>query len=49
MNLSRGTNNEKGFGMGFKICSDLLNLHGTSLEIESEINKGTAISFKLSK
>ena len=45
--FSQGTGNEKGFGLGLKICSDLMEMHGSKLQINSEIGKGTEVSFVL--
>ena len=36
-----------GFGIGLKVASDLVRLHGSSLEIESEPGKGTRFWFSL--
>jgi len=36
-----------GFGMGLKICNDLLELHGSRLEISSEKGKGSRFFFEL--
>ncbi|HBA59454.1 MAG TPA: hypothetical protein DCZ92_01255 [Elusimicrobia bacterium] len=37
----------EGFGLGLKICSDMLALHGSALEIESEQGKDVRFSFSL--
>ena len=37
----------EGFGLGLKICSDMLLLHGSSLEVKSEPGKYTRFSFSL--
>lgn len=36
-----------GAGLGLAICQRLLLLHGSKLEVESELNKGTTFSFEL--
>ncbi|HAQ65769.1 MAG TPA: hypothetical protein DCR43_07965 [Bacteroidales bacterium] len=47
-NSSRGTQNEKGTGVGLSLCSDFLRHHGSSLKIDSSPNKGSTFSFSLS-
>jgi signal transduction histidine kinase len=37
----------EGFGLGLKICNDMLLLHGSSLEVKSEPGKSTTFSFTL--
>jgi signal transduction histidine kinase len=37
----------EGFGLGLKICNDMLLLHGSSLEVKSEPGKSTSFSFTL--
>jgi K+-sensing histidine kinase KdpD len=34
----------EGFGLGLKLCNELVQLHGGYMEIESEVNKGTNVS-----
>jgi signal transduction histidine kinase len=41
---NRGTNNEKGIGMGLQLVLQLVEKINCKLTIESEINKGTSIS-----
>ncbi|MGL5436728.1 MAG: ATP-binding protein [Lachnospiraceae bacterium] len=36
-----------GAGLGLALCAEILALHGSKLEIESEVGKGTCISFVL--
>ena len=36
-----------GAGLGLALCAEILTLHGSRLEIESEIGKGTCMSFVL--
>ncbi len=43
-----GTENEKGFGIGFKICAALVATMNSHLEVDSTPGKGTTISFLLS-
>lgn len=42
-----GQTSAEGFGLGLKICSDMLLLHGSSLEVESEPGKNVRFSFSL--
>ncbi len=46
-NSSRGTENEKGTGVGLSLCSDFLRHHGSCLQIESSPDKGSTFSFLL--
>lgn len=42
-----GKNAAEGFGLGLKISNELLNLHGSRLEISSEKGKGSKFFFEL--
>lgn len=42
-----GTNNEKGTGLGLSLCYELLTKNGGKMEIHSELNIGTTITFLL--
>jgi signal transduction histidine kinase len=42
-----GRASAEGFGLGLKICSDMLQLHGSSLEVESEPGKRSRFYFSL--
>ncbi len=42
---TKGTNNEKGTGLGLKICKEFAKLHKGKIEIESEVDKGSTFSF----
>jgi|GEM_PF-2707317 len=44
---SKGTENEKGTGLGLLICKKYLMLNGSKMEINSQVYKGTTISFVL--
>lgn len=42
-----GTNQEQGVGLGLLLCQDFLSQHQEKLNIESQVGKGTKISFEL--
>lgn len=44
---SKGTNNEKGTGLGLLICQDFINLHNGKIWVNSEIGKGSEFCFSL--
>jgi signal transduction histidine kinase len=44
---TRGTNNEKGTGLGLVICKDFVTHNHGKLTINSTVNKGTSITFTL--
>jgi signal transduction histidine kinase len=39
-----GTGGEKGTGLGLQLCYDIMKEHGKTIEIDSEVGKGTKIS-----
>lgn len=43
----KGTHDEKGSGIGLRICRDFVKRNGGKMEIESEIGKGSHFSFSL--
>lgn len=47
INSSLGTNKEKGTGLGLILCKDFIEKNNGKLFIESEIGKGTKITFTL--
>lgn len=44
-----GTNNEKGTGLGLKLCSDFIKSNNGNIWAESELGKGTTVYFTLAK
>jgi signal transduction histidine kinase len=46
---TRGTAKEKGTGLGLKLCKDFVKIHQGEIFAKSQLNKGTKISFTISK
>lgn len=44
---TRGTDNEEGTGLGFAICKDFIQRNGGTIQIESQIGKGSVFSFTI--
>ncbi len=44
---TKGTDKEKGTGLGLHICKEFLTLNNGTIEVESEVNKGSKFSFTL--
>ena len=44
-----GTNNEKGTGLGLKLCKSFIEINKGELHIKSKINQGSSFSFTLPK
>ena len=38
---------KRGLGLGLAIASEILELHGSQLEVDSEVGRGTRFSFRL--
>ncbi|MBN1985467.1 MAG: HAMP domain-containing histidine kinase [Prolixibacteraceae bacterium] len=44
---SRGTENEKGSGLGLALCKEFVEFHNGKIEVKSQLNEGTTITFFL--
>ncbi|MEO9513691.1 MAG: HAMP domain-containing sensor histidine kinase [Flavobacteriaceae bacterium] len=44
---TRGTDNEEGTGLGFAICKGFIKRNGGTIQIESEVAKGSVFSFTI--
>ncbi len=44
---TRGTESEKGVGLGLKLCKDFINQNNGEISVESEYGKGTVFTFTL--
>lgn len=47
MRYEQGTFGEGGIGLGLNICKELIELHGSELIVQSQLDKGSVFSFKL--
>lgn len=45
----RGTQGEKGTGLGLMLCQELLQLHGQELNVESKVGQGSTFKFSMPK
>lgn len=45
----QGTQNERGTGLGLLLCNEFIKLHGGSIEVESEVGKGSEFIVALPK
>jgi signal transduction histidine kinase len=46
-NTTRGTENEKGTGLGLKLCKEFLDKYNGSIHVHSVLKKGTTITFTI--
>ena len=46
---TRGTQQEKGTGLGLALCKEIIHLHNGKIEVKSKVNEGTKIKFTLLK
>ncbi|MBE0551833.1 MAG: PAS domain S-box protein [Ignavibacterium sp.] len=46
---TKGTQQEKGTGLGLALCKEIVNIHGGKITVQSKIGEGTKIIFTLNK
>ena len=46
---TKGTQQEKGTGLGLALCKEIVNIHGGEIKITSKIGSGTKVIFTLNK
>ncbi|RPI64430.1 MAG: PAS domain S-box protein [Ignavibacteriales bacterium] len=46
---TKGTQQEKGTGLGLVLCKEIVNIHGGEISVQSKVSEGTKIIFTLSK
>jgi signal transduction histidine kinase len=46
---TKGTEQEKGTGLGLALCKEIINIHNGEISVQSKIGEGTQITFRLNK
>ena len=46
---TKGTEQEKGTGLGLALCKEIVNIHSGEIKVQSKIGEGTKIIFRLNK
>ncbi len=46
---TKGTEQEKGTGLGLALCKEIVNIHGGKIKVQSKFGEGTKIIFTLNK
>ena len=46
---TKGTNQEKGTGLGLALCKEIINIHGSKIKVHSKVGEGTRIIFTLNR
>ena len=46
---TKGTQQEKGTGLGLALCKEIINIHGGKIKVKSKMGEGTKIIFTLNK
>lgn len=46
---TKGTQQEKGTGLGLALCKEIINIHGGEIKVKSKVGEGTKIIFTLKK
>ena len=46
---TKGTQQEKGTGLGLALCKEIVNIHGGKIKVQSKFGEGTKIIFTLNK
>jgi signal transduction histidine kinase len=49
MKSTSGTLGDRGIGLGLKLTKEFIEINGGSLQLKSELDKGTSMSFTIPK